>query len=189
MSQVNRDRHSTSWAGGSANKGTVALVTLPSLNRPVPPASKLICVLLGVPGACRAAAPSLELRARGFVSVSCACVVLLREVPQSQQPLASLGHHLCSFSWPRVMGTLFWHWNPGLGSPPSSGGTPTTEMSLLILNRHTVDVGLAQSTSPPLLPVLRWPLRCVPGYRISVQLDDRQLPTMAALQWLILMWP
>lgn len=95
----------------------MALVTLPSLNRPVPPASKLICVLLGVPGACRAAAPSLELRARGFVSVRCACVVLLREVPQSQQPLASLGHHLCSFSWPRVMGTPFLALEPWAGEP------------------------------------------------------------------------
>lgn len=88
MSQVNGDRHSTGWAGGSTNKGTVALVALPSLNRVVPRATplpltlRLICFLLCVPGTFRAVVPSLELRASGFVSVR-ACVALLREAPQS----------------------------------------------------------------------------------------------------------
>ena len=59
----------------------------------------------------------------------------------------------------------------GAGTPCSSGGTSTAEMSSLMLNRHTVGLGPSLSLSPPLLPVSSQLPLYILSYRASVQLQ------------------
>lgn len=119
--------------------------------------------------------PSVEPRASEFL-----CEPLKRNTWNSRSRVFHLDAIPDCFSQPDVNGnSSSRHWCPGVGSQVwagtlcSPGGTSACEITLLILNCHTMDMGLACSAAPSLLLFSPWLLLYILSYKTSVQLSPQ----------------
>lgn len=112
-----------------------------------------------------------------------ACVPLRGHNPHWISKLGVIGTALAG------TGTLGWGDRCADGTFHSLGEISGAEISLLLLTRLAVNVGLVCSMSLPLLPVSMWLLLYIHSYRTSVQLNFRQFSMMVVCSlFVILMW-